>query len=287
LFRGIQHAQRHFGAHVVYFDLQSTSDAATKSLDEFLRTIAEWFIDELDHDPMLVEATWNSRLPAQRKLTKLIERHILPAVPEPILLAMDEIDQLQHTPYHTDFFGLIRSWHNRRASNPIWNRLTTIMAISTEPYLLIDNLNQSPFNVGQILHIKDFNESQVADLNRRYGTPVSSRDLPRMMELLNGHPYLTRVALYTMVADKLTWGELESMAVSDQGPFYQHLQWQHRLIVKNQRLREALKEIIHSCRSSDETACFRLMKAGLVTKVGNNGYDCRCGLHRRYFASRL
>jgi hypothetical protein len=234
-----------------------------------------------------VEATWNSRLPAQRKLTKLIERHILPAVSEPILLAMDEIDLLQHTPYHTDFFGLIRSWHNRRASNPIWNGLTTIMAISTEPYLLIDNLNQSPFNVGQVLNIKDFDESQVADLNQRYGTPVSGGELPRMMELLNGHPYLTRVALYTMVVDKLMWDGLESIALSDQGPFYQHLQLQYRLIVQNQGLKETLKEIIHSYRCSDETTCFRLIKAGLVTKLDNDSYDCRCGLYRRYFASEL
>ena len=75
---------------------------------------------------------------------------------EPILLAMDEIDRLQVTPFHSDFFGLIRSWHNMRASRPVWDNLSVVMAISTEPYLLIADLNQSPFNVGQLLYLKDF-----------------------------------------------------------------------------------------------------------------------------------
>lgn len=286
LMRGIYQAQRQFGARVIYFDMQGAGEGAATSLDEFLRILAEWFFDELGLDLDVVAQAWESRLPAQRKLTKLMEQHVLTGADRPVLLAMDEIDRIQLTSFHADFFGLIRSWHNRRAGNPIWNSLTTIMAISTEPYLLIDDLNQSPFNVGHVLYLRDFDEAQVVDLNQRYGSPVSPEQMPRLMGLLNGHPYLSRVALYTMVVGKNGWEAIEIMAASDQGPFHQHLQHQLRLITNDSRLENAMKEIVHGKRCTDEAAGFRLMKAGLVVKTEDN-YVSRCELYRRYFAGRL
>ncbi len=287
LTRGIHHGQRQFGARLVYFDLQSAGEEATESLDTFLHTLAVQIFDELDLDLDLLEQSWSSQLPAQRKLIKLLERHVLVNNERPVLLAMDEIDRLQFTDFPVEFFGLMRSWHNRRATHPIWNKLSILMAISTEPYLLIDDLNQSPFNVGQILHLKDFDATQIADLNNRYGAPVKPEELPRLISLLNGHPYLTRVALYTMAVDKLAWGDLEKVAISDQGPFYQHLQLQYRLLIRDERLKETFREIIRTNRCTDEGAGFRLMKAGLVTRLDSGGYECRCDLYRQYFSKVL
>ena len=287
LTRGIQQGRRQFDARVVYFDLQEAGREATVSLDAFLHTLAVHIFDELDLDLDLIAPAWNSQLQAQQKLKKLLERHVLTSDDRPVLLAMDEIDRLQFTDFHVDFFGLLRSWHNRRASQPIWNKLTIIMAISTEPYLLIDNLNQSPFNVGQRLHLHDFDAAQVADLIARYGPPARAGDLPGITSLLGGHPYLTRVALYTMVVDNLAWSDLEAAAISDDGPFYQHLQLQYRHMIPDDKLRNAFREIIQTNRCSDEPAGFRLMKAGLVKMLANGGYECRCELYRRYFAARL
>ena len=235
----------------------------------------------------MLEQAWSSQLPAQRKLIKLLERHVLVNNERPVLLAMDEIDRLQFTDFPVEFFGLMRSWHNRRATHPVWNKLSILMAISTEPYLLIDDLNQSPFNVGQVLHLKDFDAAQTAYLNNRYGAPVKPEELPRLTSLLNGHPYLTRVALYTMAVDKMAWSDLEKMAISDQGPFHQHLQLQYRLLLRDERLKDTFREIIRTNSCTDEGAGFRLMKAGLVTRSDSRGYECRCDLYRRYFAEVL
>ena len=173
-----------------------------------------------------------------------------------------------------------------RASRPVWDNLSVAMAISTEPYLLIADLNQSPFNVGQLLYLKDFDESQVADLNRRYGSPLTEAELSDLMNLLNGHPYLTRVAFYTMVVGKLTWREFVDLAPSDRGPFHQHLQHQYRLLLNDPALERAMREVVRGMRSSDDKAGFRLMKAGLANKEGD-GYACRCELYQRYFADKL
>lgn len=285
LIRGIREAQRRFGARVVYFDLQGVGDVGD-DLDAFLLRLADWVADELGVDPAAVEAAWASRLPAQRKLTKFLEQSVLSDGGSPILLAMDEIDRLQLTPFHSEFFGLVRSWHNRRAGSPQWNNLTTLMAVSTEPYLLIDDLNQSPFNVGHVLNLRDFDAEQVAALNRLYGAPLGPAELAGLMGLLGGHPYLTRVALYTLVTGRADWAALAASAASDQGPFHQHLQWQYRLLIRDARLRAAMREVVLTNRCDDAAAGFRLMKAGLVVK-NEDHYVCRCDLYRLYFAARL
>lgn len=286
LIRGMHAAQRRYDARVVYFDMQNAGAETLASLDDFLRTIIDWIFDDLDMDLDIVAQAWQSRLPAQRKLTKLLERHVLSKAKTPLLLAMDEIDQLQSTDFHSDFFGLIRSWHNLRASRPQWDKLSVIMAISTEPYLLIADLNQSPFNVGQVIYMQDFDEEQIAELNRRYGRPLSDTELQQLMLLLNGHPYLIRVAFYTTVVDKQSWSDFATVASSDQGPFRQHLQHQYQLLIRDPALHRAMKEIVQGRRCSDDKANFRLMKAGLVVKDGDC-YACRSELYQQYFAGKL
>ncbi|MDX1415892.1 MAG: AAA-like domain-containing protein [Candidatus Promineifilaceae bacterium] len=286
LVRGMHKAKQHQNANIVYFDLQNVGGEVLRSLDELLKAIANWIFDELDIDLEIVEKAWKSRLLPTRKLTKLVERHVLCEIKDPILLAMDEIDRLQLTPFHSDFFGLIRSWHNMRASRKEWDKLSVIMAISTEPYLLIADLNQSPFNVGQILYLNDFNDDQVADLNRRYGSPLTKSEIPMLINLLNGHPYLTRVAFYTMVGKGLSWQDFSDIASSDGGPFRQHLQRQYRLVINVPALEGAMREVVRGMRCSDDKAGFRLMKAGLVAKE-NGGYVTRCQLYQQYFAEKL
>jgi hypothetical protein len=286
LIRGIQDAKTRFGANVVYFDLQAVGDSSLSSLDQFRLSLAYWIVDDLKLDPEIVEKMWSSILPATKKMTKLMARSIFPKIEKPLLLAMDEIDQLQLTDFHTEFFGLIRSWHNLRAHDPAWNALNIIMAISTEPYLLIDNLNQSPFNVGKVIYLTDFDQEQVADLGRRYNVSLTANDMGDLMKLLNGHPYLTRIAFYTMAFEGCGWAEFEAQSTVEHGPFHQHLQLQRRALTQDRTLRQALREIVSSNTCSDVTAGFRLMKAGLVFKEGNR-YICRCGLYRRYFADAL
>ena len=91
---------------------------------------------------------------------------------------------------------MLRSWHNSRASAPIWKQLDLALVTSTEPYQLIGNLNQSPFNVGTQIELMDFTLEQVADLNHRHGAPLHSDQIQECMVLFGGQPYLVRRALY-------------------------------------------------------------------------------------------
>ena len=171
LVRGVQHA-RERGSKTLYFDFQSFDSRRLASLDLLLRDLGEFVTGKLRLE-VDVEKLWRSSLPSQEKLTNLFEEHVLPTVDQLLVLALDEADRLLGTGLSTDFFGLVRAWHNNRAMTDEWNKLNLVLVISTEPYLLINDISQSPFNVGLTLYLEDFTAAQVADLNQRHGAPVN------------------------------------------------------------------------------------------------------------------
>jgi hypothetical protein len=285
LVRGVHHALQN-GAKVVNLDMQRVDPDHLETPDIFLRCLAEFIVRKLRLDAAKVEKLWRGSLGPQDKLTYLMEDYILPESDTSIILAMDEVDRLLGTPFHSDFFALVRAWHNSAAYDEQWDKLNIAMVISTEPFLLIADLNQSPFNVGLKLYLQDFHEAQVRDLNQRHGSPMREADLPLLMKLLNGHPYLTRKALYTLVTERLTWADLVRIAPTDQGPFSDHLRRYHWMLRNKPDLRKALKQVIRQERCEDEMAFFRLLRAGLV-KGSGDVCRCRCDLYRMYFEDKL
>jgi len=285
LMRGIHHA-REQGAQVIFLDFQSFEHDQLASLDVFLEELAWSICDELELDDDAVTQAWQGVRSTSKKLLRFMEKSVLSAFDGPIVLAMDEADSLLRTDFYKDFFGLLRSWHNRRAAREIWERLNLVLVISTEPYLLIDDIHQSPFNVGLHLSLADFDAVQVEYLNRQHGTPVTDAELIEFMILLQGHPFLTRQALYKMAAEGLSWATLNQQAIHDHGPFGDHLRHQYWLIRDKPALQVALAEVIRNGNSADEIALFRLQQAGLV-KGSGEAYQCRCDLYRLYFEGKL
>ena len=80
-----------------------------------------------------------------------------------------------------------------------------LMAISTEPYLLLNDMQQSPFNVGLMLYLNDFDVAQVQELNGRYHSPIPDKEIPHLHQLLNRHPYLIRVAFTSWSRTGCRW----------------------------------------------------------------------------------
>lgn len=285
LARGTEYA-RSQDAKVVSLDLQYIDKDYLTTLDVFLKYLAELIVRKLQLDLAEVDRAWSDSRGPKVKLTSLLEDYVLPMCGAQVVLALDEADQLLETLFYEDFFALMRAWHNSRASDETWRRLNVVMVISTEPYLLIPDANQSPFNVGLKLYLKDFNESQARDLNRRHRSPVQETNFTEFMSLLSGHPYLTRKALYAMLIEHRSWADVVRTAAADDGPFGDHLRRYHWLLRDESELKDALKHIIRHNRCPDEMLLFRLLRAGLVK--GSGDYcACRCDLYRRYFEDKL
>jgi len=74
--------------------------------------------------------------------------HLLEQINSPIVLALDEVNQIFEQPQVAKrfFLPMLRSWYEEARKLPIWQKLHLIVVHSTEIVHL--QLNQSPFNVG-------------------------------------------------------------------------------------------------------------------------------------------
>ncbi|KYC42840.1 ATPase [Scytonema hofmannii PCC 7110] len=274
------------GKRVAYLDFQLFDKAALQDSELFFRQFCSWVSDELDMEDR-VDECWRAPLGNTQRCTRYISRHILKGLgKQPLVLAMDEVDKVFDAEFRNDFFGMLRSWHNCRATTPIWKNFDLTLVTSTEPYQLIDDLNQSPFNVGQVIEMGDFGPEQVADLNQRHGLPFNPSEERRLIGLLGGHPYLIRRSLYLIASQQISPNDLFANAINDSGPFGDHLRHHLSLLHNKTELIQGLLEIIRQNNCADKRIFWRLRGAGLVREEGK-AIVPRCQLYAEYFRENL
>jgi len=284
LVRAAEQARKQ-GREVTFLDFQLLDEAMLNNPALFFQGFCRWIADELDLDQP-VEPTWAAGLGHVHSATKYLRHHALKGLDAPLTLVMDEVDRMLGCPFRSDFFAMLRSWHNNRAAGPEWRKLDLVLVISTEPYLLIDNLKQSPFNVGEVIRLDDFSLAQTADLNDRHGSPYDPPQIQRLHKLLGGHPYLTRRALYDVAVGKDNVESLFAHATDDNGPFGDHLRRHLAHFAEYPELARAMLSVIRRQACDDNRLYDRLYGAGLVRREG----DCtvpRCGLYAEYFGKHL
>lgn len=127
-------------------------------------------------------------LPPVQRLSEFIEQVLLEAVPEKIVIFIDEIDSILGLGFRTeDFFAFIRACTE-------YNRLTfALLGVST-PSDLIQDKNRTPFNIGRAIDLEGFKlletEPLVEGLAGKVNYPWKV-----MAEILNwtgGQPFLTQ-----------------------------------------------------------------------------------------------
>lgn len=273
------------GKQVVFLDFQLFNQSALDEADTFFRQFCVWLTVKLKLKNR-VEEYWNWPLGNSQCCTLYMEDCILGAVERPVVLAMDEVERVFDTPFRSDFFGMLRSWHNDRATSRVWKQLDLALITSTEPYQLIENLNQSPFNVGEIIDMNDFTPAQVMDLNGKYGAPLTKPELEQLIGLLGGHPYLTRKALYLIASSQFSLAELLASATNDRGPFGDHLRYHLFRLHGNEDLIRGLRQVIQRRQCEDEAVFWRLQGAGLVLREDHKPVP-RCRLYEAYFREHI
>ncbi len=288
LARGLQQA-RQAGAKVVLTDFQNLSAAYLESIEKLMLVLAGVFADQLDLD-VSPSQLWDPELSPGINLERYLRREALQKITSPIIWGLDEVDRLFTCDYGSEVFGLFRSWHNKRALDPEgpWRRLTLAIAYATEAHLFITDLNQSPFNVGTRLALEDFSFEQVAELNRRYGSPLGDQaEVARYYRLVSGHPYLARRGLYELATHGINLATLEAQADHDDGPFSDHLR---RLVVsltQDAALCEVVRSVLKGQPSASAESFYRLRSAGLM--IGDSVHDLRprCQLYATYLEKHL
>jgi len=284
--RVMQRAQQ-AGKQVAFVDFQGFGAAELADPNALYYQFCFLVEDALGLDSEL-DKHWAAPLPPLQKTTRFMERRILPLCKTGgLLLALDEADALLDAQTSSDFFGMLRSWHNMRALRPAWRQFALAQVISTEPHMLIENLSQSPFNVGTNLRLEDFTLAESERVNASHGMPVGAGELVRLHELLGGHPYLMRKALYLLSKRRHTLAELLCEADSESGPFGDHL----RALLARLHARPELNlpaAVRSALRSgvADTAQRHRLMAGGVLKESGGRVLP-RCPLYGTYLGRVL
>ncbi|MDP9120630.1 MAG: AAA-like domain-containing protein, partial [Acidobacteriota bacterium] len=278
---------RRAGRRAAYVDFQSLDEEHFASLRTLLQALA-WRISRALGIRSSPDRFWQDGGGDKNSFAAFLEDTLLAGADSPVILCFDEVDRVFGRPYRDDFFSGLRYCHNQRAIEPAWEWLNLVIAHATEPSLWIQHPEQSPFNVGERLDLDDFSAGQVAELGQRYRRPLAATpDLERLMDLLGGHPYLVRQALYMLSTHGWALADLERVACDDGGPFGDHLRRQLWALRQEPRLRPAVQEILRRGACSDEDAYQRLRTAGLVRGEHRAALHLRCRLYRDYLTRHL
>jgi hypothetical protein len=273
------------GKQVAFVDFQGFGAAELADPQALYYQFCYLVEDALGLDSEL-DKHWGAPLPPLQKATRFMERRILPVCKAGgLLLALDEADALLGAQTSSDFFGMLRSWHNMRALRPAWKLFALAQVISTEPHMLIENLSQSPFNVGTNLRLEDFTLDEAGRMNASHGAALSAGELAWVHALLGGHPYLMRKALYLLSKRRYALTELLHEADSESGPFGDHL----RALLARLHARPDLPPAMRSALrtgSADMAQRHRLMAGGVLKEVGGRLLP-RCPLYGTYLARVL
>ncbi len=273
-------ACRAHGKASAYVDFGILEEDLLTERTVFLTEVMGHILDELDLKLQLPPTL------SARTLTRFMQHEILPRTPNGLALIFDAADRIIGRAYKRDFFGMLRGWHNRRAQEPhIWERLDLVVVMASDPWMLIDEPMESPFNVATPLTLPPLTIPQIQDLGERHGIAMTNVDATLVARLLGGQPYLTRLAFYRMVGGRgISLTAIDDSAVELDGPFGEHLRsilvsLRHRPDLK---LVEAMKQVERLGSVPDEVTFERLAAAGLVRREGGRVVPSNM-LYARFF----
>jgi hypothetical protein len=268
-----------------FIDFQNFAKQCFEDEEKFYIELC-WMIGDALEVTETIDQYWRVRRTNIINCSRYLSDYIIPTFKRPFILAMDEVERMLDCPFRADFFGMLRTWHNNRVYDENFAKMTLFLSSSTDPYLLIDNDYRSPFNVATPVPLEDFTLDEVRELNRRHDAPLNPSQVDDLMYLVNGHPFLTRVALYQLARGEIDMSTLLAQAAEDNGPFRNHLLYYLQRILQQPELKQALIRICQRYTWEEDPAFYRLKEAGLIKKHGKQATP-RNNLYERYFKERL
>lgn len=256
------------------------------NLNKFLR----WFCFNVSrelHLPSEIDEYWDEEgMGAKVSCTTYLEEYLLADAQTPLVLCLDDVDVLFPYPeVYEDFFGLLRSWHEKARSRSNWKKLRLVIAHATDVYIQL-NINQSPFNVGLPIQLPELTREEVEVFARQYGLAGDSYLVDSLMQLVGGHPYLLKMAFSHLTSyPDLTLEQLLVEAVTDAGIYSHHLRDHWLSLQQESKLMAAFQTVINSDKpvKLETISAYQLQSMGLV-KLAGNEIEPRCQLYCNYFA---
>ncbi|MBE9160589.1 AAA-like domain-containing protein [Nodosilinea sp. LEGE 06152] len=261
-------------------------------LDLFLRWFCANVSYQLGLEPDL-ERRWHRDIGSKVSCTAYFEDYVLPQAETPLLIALDEVNELfQYPRISAEFLPLLRSWYEDAREMEVWGRVRWILSHATEVYVPLQ-LHQSPFNVGLPLRLPSFTLAQVQDLAWCHQLPWAvgsggAQRLESLLQVVSCRPGLVRLALYALAQGGLSLEQLIEEAPTQSGIYSDHLRELLAALYPHPELQVAFRHVIESAEpvTLEPIAAYRLESLGLVT-LSKNLATPSCELYRQYFLAFL
>jgi WD40 repeat protein len=247
-----------------------------KDINKFMRWFCAIISRELGLSNQLDDYWDEVDLGAKISCTAYLEDYVLPQIQTPIVLGLDDV------------FSLLRSWHEKAKSRPIWRQLRLLLAHTTDVYIHLD-INQSPFNVGVPIELSEFTTEQVQHFAQQCGVEQRFSSVEPLIQMVGGHPYLLEQAFtHLKVHPHTSLDQLLAIAPTEAGIYRHHLHEYWLTLQQHPELMSAFKAIAASPTPMpiEPNTTYQLQRMGLVKFVGNQVIP-RCQLYQQYFAERL
>ncbi|MEM8641143.1 MAG: AAA-like domain-containing protein [Cyanobacteria bacterium P01_G01_bin.54] len=287
----ILYQAREQGYRTVPLSFQHADQAVFENLNALLQWFCLRIARKLRISPKL-DDYWTQTYGSKDNCTAFFEDCLLSQSETPLVLGLDEVDRVFDYPtIADDFFGLLRAWYEEAGygdmGSELWERLRLVVVHSTEAYLPMP-VTQSPFNVGLPIDLTEFTVAQVQNLAARHGLDWSERQIAPLMEMVGGHPYLVRLALYAVAHHQISLAQLLDEAVTEAGVYGDHLRRHGWNLQQHPELGTAFQTVVtldHPVELESIVA-FKLHSMGLV-RLHGNAVTPRFALYRHYFRDRF
>ncbi len=271
----------------VSVNFEVAEKAVFQSLDTFLR----WFCASITFGlglPNHLDDYWDNLFGSKISCKIYFEQYLLEQITQPVVLGLDDVDYLfQYPDLASEFFGLLRTWHEEAKNRDIWQKLRLVVTHAVEVYIPL-NVNRSPFNVGIPIELDPFTPEQVQELSQRHELDLSNQELESLFELVGGNPHLIRLAFYYICHENLTVVQVLQTSLSNPGIYRDHLQRQLLSLEQEPELLMAFTQVVNSQTpvEFELITAFKLQSMGLINLRGNKA-TISCKLYLNYFRDRL
>ncbi len=276
------------GYSMIYLDLYCVEANILKDIDKLLRWLGFQVTRQLNLENKLKNYWDTEILGSNDNCTGYFEDYILPSLDGTLVLALDTIDRIfYHPAIIGDFFGMLRSWHEKGKISPSWKNLRLVLAHSTEAYIPL-NINRSPFNAGFPVELNEFTPAEIKSLARFYKLSHTEEEFERIRSIIGGHPYLTQLAFYYLSTGEITPNDLLNNYAGETGIYIAHLREYLDILQDRPAEKEALRKIVtaDTAIELDAMLTYKLHSLGLI-RYEKDLVSPRSQLYRAYFSRVL
>ena len=269
----------------VYLDFLLPENSILDESSQFLRWLCKRVSKKLNLSDE-VDQSWGDLSP-NTDCTDYFEDYILDKLTTPLVLELDNIEQIFTKKSALDFFSMIRSWWGMRHKES-WKKLRLVLSYSTEALPKLP-IHQSPFNVGLEIKLPEFNQQQVRELIKSHKLHWEQENIDKLMTIVSGHPYLISEAIkYLANYQETNLDDILEKAHTEEGIYASYLQHHWSTLEQDKGLSDTLKKIVEAEQAIDISPKYSyiLDKMGLICKEGNK-VKPRCQMYRLYFQERL